>query len=233
MSSYQTYKTLTQYIVTWLATTARTENSSRFINVNNLILLAEYLSARNSVQVPRSVLRAFTYTIQLREQVGSTITSSGQPSQEDRSHQHFIQVLRDIQVELRKLPCLPKHNPVNSHTLSDPKEQFVRAFSVLQLSPESEENVDDARERQEFVDRITDDGKKIYIYKSIATLDEALFEMRLLVDDLVNIEQVNEKHWDLLKGRIEFCIVATMTKTALLLTKDLDTTARTTFEAAI
>lgn len=162
---YHQYKSLTSCVVSWLVATGagagcptsliqpspenKTTANAYQLQLAKFVPLTEWIKdCKESVHVPRSILKDLDRVIDLRLRYSRALRGSRQPTADDDSHGYFVDVLRKLQKVLRRFPT------AQSKKKATLESSMSAIFSVLEMEDMSDKEESDAVERQEFLARV-------------------------------------------------------------------------------
>ena len=165
ISIYLQYKLRTGYVLSWLVSTALTtdcpksllpsaQSQSRTIPTAIIVPIAEWIEQSDQTcRVPRSVLNDLGQAIDLRTRYSQTLRGDGALTATDRSHDHFLNTLKDLKTVLHRINSATSTSPRGS-----PKRNTTNVtssqFSALSLEETTSDNEVDEEERQAFLSTV-------------------------------------------------------------------------------
>lgn len=162
ISLYQQYKSRTGYVLSWLVSTALATNCPRSllapeqlrnhtIPTGNIVPIAKWIARSDSTcRVPRSVLNDLGQAIELRNHYSQTLRGDRALTALDRSHDHFLDTLRDLRTVLHAMNATTTFASSQEPGVSNPANATSTQLSALSLQETTSDDDADEDERQTF-----------------------------------------------------------------------------------
>ena len=160
-SVYKRYKLLTEYVAFWLATTGAAANcpasliqsdlsrAAYKISTSAFIPLAEWIEhSRETIHIPKSVLKDLDEAIHLRVIHSTALRGQVASTTDDKRHDHFVNILRQLRAVLQRLPTL---NSIRAASTNSKLGTTSASFSALDMKEIPDEAEMDDGERQKFL----------------------------------------------------------------------------------
>ncbi|KAK4032708.1 hypothetical protein C8A01DRAFT_40850 [Parachaetomium inaequale] len=235
-ASLREYKELNNYVTRWLVCSGKDRGcpdsllkpaatNHYIINTSSFVPIAEWIEgAEPAAEVPKSILSCLDRVIDLRTRHGEERRGPGRPTAADRGHLHFIDVLQDLRTVLHRLPIAA------AQSRSSPPAQGGAAsnrFGVLDTPEVSDDTEQDDEEHGIFIPPVAWQETSVHIVDDTPTIEEGLFQFRLLLEDFRSLEATVTEQWDLyVAGKRDLAAVAVITNMASLLAKEMEKQAR-------
>ncbi|KAI0538848.1 hypothetical protein GGR58DRAFT_512811 [Xylaria digitata] len=244
-SLYPKYKKDTKAVAQWLDVTSKAYGfvSSRgqrlqaeakkrnTICIADFRLMAEFLSRTPHVSIPSYVLTSLSRAIRYRSTYGSYLQAQRQNKTEDSKHLYFIDVLRNVQKALSRIPKLSA--PVATVTQTAlTVNKFARLY-IAQPATVEDDIEDDTPTPIPIHTKASSQPLKddVNFDPSQEDFEEALFQWRLFNIDMKHIRMQIRQLWEMYRmGHLGLAGVATAHNMALHLVRKLEKDFQPTFK---
>ncbi|KAF2703036.1 hypothetical protein K504DRAFT_452005 [Pleomassaria siparia CBS 279.74] len=201
------------------------------IAIKDFTILAEYIAAKDEVEVPPKLAALLDRTISLRQSYSATISSSGvdedpEKSESDDRHAFFLGVLKKVQNLLR-----PRYAKAYIPVKKEPEsiEEVINMFEKLELEVPSE----GFKQAPDVARAEVDSAASNATYKAerVEGMQEDFFAFLLLLHDLNRLRNEVKTAWEGYKqGLIDLVAASITTNTAVDLARAMEDDMKDTLQ---